>query len=80
MTSQPAGYPLVILDLRGHGDSRAQSSPSFDEHVGDVRFLVHWLDCDAVLVGASLGGLLALQCAADAAQAGHAPGFRVATS
>lgn len=72
-TLEPAGYRAVTLDLRGHGDSRAQSSPTFDEYVGDARLLVHWLDCDAVLVGASLGGLLALQCAADAAQAGRVP-------
>ena len=72
-TLEQAGYRVVTLDLRGHGDSRAQSSPTFDEHVGDARFLVQWLDCDAVLVGASLGGLLALQCAAEAAQAARAP-------
>lgn len=72
-TLEIAGYRVVILDLRGHGDSCAPSAPTFGEHVNDARFLVHWLDCDAVLVGASLGGLLALQCAAEAALAECAP-------
>lgn len=72
-TLEPAGYRVVTLDLRGHGESYAEASATFDQHIGDARHLMRWLDCDAVLVGASLGGLLALQCAADAAKATSAP-------
>lgn len=63
---QPTGHRVVTLDLRGHGDSHCEYAPSFEEHLADARHLLGWLAEPVVLVGASLGGLLALECAANA--------------
>lgn len=63
---QPTGHRVVTLDLRGHGDSHCSYAPSFEEHLADARHLLSWLAEPVVVVGASLGGLLALECAANA--------------
>lgn len=54
-------------DLRGHGDSEWSPVMDYrvDTHATDIRGLVASVaDAPAVLIGMSLGGIVALQCAA----------------
>ena len=56
------GHDTTTLDLRGHGDSAwaADGDYSLDAHVDDVSHLLATFDRAPILVGASLGGLIAL--------------------
>jgi pimeloyl-ACP methyl ester carboxylesterase len=59
------GYYVINLDARGHGDSEWAESP---EHYGlkfmadDLLRIIEQLPNAPVLIGASMGGLTALQC------------------
>jgi pimeloyl-ACP methyl ester carboxylesterase len=62
------GCTTVSLDLRGHGQSRAQEGTSFTiaDFAGDVAALIDHLGLDLpVAVGHSMGGITVLQLAAD---------------
>lgn len=61
-----AGYRACIMDIRGHGDSdwSDQLRYSFDDYVGDVIATISAIGGPAALVGASLGGHIAMLCAA----------------
>jgi pimeloyl-ACP methyl ester carboxylesterase len=64
-----AGYYAVTLDLRGHGDSDWSDSYSLEQQVLDLRAVISQLPTPAskpTLVGASLGGLIALVTAGEA--------------
>jgi pimeloyl-ACP methyl ester carboxylesterase len=54
-----AGYYVVNVDLRGHGESDWSQSGcySVDDFADDVRGVATWIGRPAVLVGASLGGI-----------------------
>jgi pimeloyl-ACP methyl ester carboxylesterase len=61
-------HTVVTVDLRGHGDS-SQPEPGpgvydVDTFAGDVLAVCAELDQSVVVVGHSLGGLIALACAA----------------
>ena len=60
------GYRALTIDLRGHGESgwAPDGNYSFDRYTADLQALVAWLGAPAVLVGASLGGHVALMTAA----------------
>ncbi len=60
------GYHTLSLDLRGHGDSdwAPEGNYAFDRHVADLDTIVASLGQPAILVGASLGGHIALIAAA----------------
>jgi len=63
------GYHVINLDARGHGDSEWAESP---EHYAlayladDLLRVISELPSAPVLIGASMGGLTALQCIASA--------------
>jgi pimeloyl-ACP methyl ester carboxylesterase len=61
------GYQALVLDSRGHGDS--DWSPAVDysmkAFVGDLMSIIQRLDAVPVLVGASMGGQIAMTAAAD---------------
>jgi len=61
------GYYSISLDLRGHGDSdwAADGNYAFDRHVADLDTIIAGLGQPAILVGASLGGHIALIAAAN---------------
>ncbi|MDB5581370.1 MAG: alpha/beta hydrolase [Bradyrhizobium sp.] len=60
------GYHALTLDLRGHGDSDWASDGRYDLHryAADLETIIQDIGEPAVLVGASLGGLVALVTAA----------------
>lgn len=60
------GRPLLLLDLRGHGDSsKPESGYTWADYAGDVVALIHEEGYELVtLVGHSLGALTALLTAA----------------
>jgi pimeloyl-ACP methyl ester carboxylesterase len=60
------GYHALTLDLRGHGDSDWASDGCYDLHCysADLEIIIRNIGETAVLVGASLGGLVALDTAA----------------
>ncbi|OXR46945.1 2-(acetamidomethylene)succinate hydrolase [Nocardia cerradoensis] len=62
-----AGYLVLSLDLRGHGDSdwAADGNYSMDAYAEDLRRIVRCLDRPAALVGASLGGLASIVAAGE---------------
>jgi pimeloyl-ACP methyl ester carboxylesterase len=66
-----AGYRVISVDQRGHGDSDWASGGAYalDDYARDVRSLVDQVDGSCLVVGASLGGLAALLAA------GEAPGI-----
>lgn len=57
-----AGYYVVSLDLRGHGESDwdVNGDYSLDLQVEDLRAVLRKFTAPPVVVGASLGGLIAL--------------------
>jgi len=57
-----AGYHVISLDLRGHGDSdwAPDADYTLEAFVGDLRSVIGTLDRPPVIVGASLGGATAL--------------------
>ena len=61
-----AGFRVVALDLRGHGDSDWPSSGDYSlpTLVGDLDVVRTKIDAPTALVGASLGGLVALMATA----------------
>jgi pimeloyl-ACP methyl ester carboxylesterase len=56
------GFHTIALDLRGHGDSSwaPDGDYTLDAQVGDLLALLKQLPPQPVLIGASLGGLIAL--------------------
>lgn len=62
-----AGYRVVSLDTRGHGDSdwAADGDYSFDALCGDLQAILPCLHGKPVLVGASMGGCVALALAGE---------------
>jgi non-heme chloroperoxidase len=62
-----AGFLVVNLDLRGHGDSgwAINGDYTIDAYANDLRSLLSQLDRPAALVGASLGGLTSLLAAGE---------------
>lgn len=60
-----ADFDLYALDWRGHGDSEPAASYGFADYQADLAaFLAHLDRPDALVVGHSLGGYVALQRAA----------------
>lgn len=64
------GFYTIAFDLRGHGDSDwAQAADySLDSHVGDLLAMLKQLPAPPILLGASLGGLIALTATGEAAE------------
>lgn len=64
------GYRCVSVDLRGHGDSdwMADGDYAMDQFRDDLVAVTSWLGRPAVLVGASMGGLLGLIAEGENAQ------------
>ena len=62
-----AGYYVVNIDLRGHGQSGWSSSRAYQigDFADDVRHVVDWIGRPGVLVGASLGGISSLLAAGE---------------
>lgn len=57
----PPDYRAVVPDLLGHGDSPRGSAHNVSEHVASVQALIASLEIQrTVLVGHSMGGILAL--------------------
>jgi pimeloyl-ACP methyl ester carboxylesterase len=57
-----AGYRVLTLDLRGHGESEwaPEGDYSMDALCGDLRAVLATLGKPAAVVGASMGGIIAL--------------------
>lgn len=55
----PAGFRLLRVDLRGHGSSPKTGRYGLDDYVGDVVALLETRSAPALLVGHSLGGIVA---------------------
>jgi pimeloyl-ACP methyl ester carboxylesterase len=62
-----AGWPSHAIDLRGHGrsDTDDLSNTSMADYAADVRLLLSQLPGRPVVMGWSLGGLVALMAAAE---------------
>jgi pimeloyl-ACP methyl ester carboxylesterase len=54
-----AGFRVIALDLRGHGDSAWSEDGSYDlrDFASDLVAIASQLECKPAVVGASLGGL-----------------------
>jgi pimeloyl-ACP methyl ester carboxylesterase len=67
-------WHLYALDLRGHGGSAwTPQRYRLDDYVADLlAFLTHQVPCPAVLLGHSLGGMIALLAAARVPRAARA--------
>jgi pimeloyl-ACP methyl ester carboxylesterase len=65
-----AGYNVAAIDLPGHGLSEGQPLTSIEQNAEFVAQLLTELDLlhDLVLVGHSMGSLIALECAAAISQ------------
>ena len=59
-------YPIIRYDKRGHGLSDVSSAPySLEDHTGDLKGLLDYLNISqVVLIGVSVGGMIALDFAA----------------
>lgn len=71
---EQSGMRSVAFDLRGHGDSSGEPT-TLATLSGDVRAMVRHEGVPVVIVGASIGGLAALDALADPATAGCARGL-----
>jgi pimeloyl-ACP methyl ester carboxylesterase len=62
-----AGYRCVVADARGHGDSgwRPDGNYALDQFATDLVQIARYAGPNAVLVGASFGGLVGLLAQAD---------------
>lgn len=62
-----AGFDVVNLDLRGHGDSdwAADGDYSIDAFARDVAASARWAGVPVMVVGASMGGLAAMVAAGE---------------
>lgn len=62
-----SGYNVVAIDLPGHGLSEGQPLTSIEQSAGFLTELLGELELldDLVLVGHSMGSLIALECAAN---------------
>ena len=61
-----AGYASHAVSLRGHGGSQGHYSfASLDDYVTDVRSAIDHIGGRCILVGHSMGGLVAQHCLAD---------------
>lgn len=60
------GYRAISLDLRGHGDSdwSPDGQYTLDRFAADIRRVIERLECEPIVVGASLGGLIGMMIAA----------------
>lgn len=59
------GYEMHLIDLRNHGRSFHSDDWSYDFMVEDiVRYMDHYAMCDAVVLGHSMGGKVAMHLAA----------------
>jgi pimeloyl-ACP methyl ester carboxylesterase len=59
-------HQTVVLDLRGHGQSQAIGPFNIEAYSDDVAWLCRALDLDRpVVVGHSMGGMIAVQLAAN---------------
>jgi non-heme chloroperoxidase len=66
---QAAGIPCLTFDLRGHGESAWDSEGDYrlDAFLADARIVLADWDRPVVLIGTSLGGLVALMTAGSGA-------------
>lgn len=66
-----AGWHVVTVDLRGHGESARPTPPAYalDDFAADVRGLIAQLASAPFVIGASLGGIAALLALTEAPQA-----------
>jgi pimeloyl-ACP methyl ester carboxylesterase len=62
-----AGFLVINLDLRGHGESgwASDGDYSIDAYANDLRSVINLIGRPVALVGASLGGLLSLIAAGE---------------
>ncbi len=70
MTAQllaDAGYYAIALDARGHGDSDWSKTVdySFEAMVSDIQAVIKTLSSPPIIVGASMGGLVAMLLAGE---------------
>jgi pimeloyl-ACP methyl ester carboxylesterase len=58
-----AGWWAITIDLRGHGESTWDPTGAYglDDYAGDLVAVFDQLECEPVVVGASLGGLAAIR-------------------
>ncbi|MEA5463361.1 alpha/beta fold hydrolase [Leptothoe sp. PORK10 BA2] len=56
-------FRTIAPDLRGYGRSRTNQPFAMDQHLGDLSALLQQLDQPCLLLGWSLGGILALELA-----------------
>jgi len=65
-----AGFHVIALDLRGHGDSgwAPDGDYSSDAFIADLKAVIATLDQPPALVGASLGGAVSLLCIGECEQ------------
>ena len=63
------GYHAASIDLRGHGDSEwaADGDYGLDNQAADIRAVISELPTAPVLIGASMGGLVALTVTGESA-------------
>jgi pimeloyl-ACP methyl ester carboxylesterase len=62
-----SGFHVLSMDLRGHGDSdwHSDGDYSIESYKSDLVSILNQLDKPASLVGASLGGMVAMSLASD---------------
>ncbi|MGD1857469.1 MAG: alpha/beta fold hydrolase [Leptolyngbyaceae cyanobacterium] len=58
-----ADFETIAPDLRGYGQSRTKSPFTMEHHLDDLSELIHRLDRPCLILGWSLGGILAMELA-----------------